>query len=268
MQRAVSIVAVLGCVSALAGTAHAEGDKAACASAYETGQRLRNSGKLRASREQLVACSNACRGTFQRECVDWLVELDKAIPSIAVVARDATGADIIEARVRIDGVVVAERLDGRAIEVDPGAHTLRVEREGTAPIEQSLLVTEGERRRPIVIQFPAPARPEPPAHGEPRVPDRGADERRAAVPWTAWALGGLSVVGLTSFTYFGLRGRGDESDLGVCRPNCSQSSIDTVARTYLVADISLAVSVLAAGLAVVVVLTHSPSGGTRGLASF
>ena len=70
-------------------------------------------------------------------------------------------------------------------------------------------------------------------------------------------------MGLGGFTYFGLRGLGDERDLRACEPSCSQASIDGVAQRYLVADVSLAVSIIAAGLAAVVFVTSAPKGARR-----
>ena len=44
---------------------------------------------------------------------------------MAVHARDAKGEDLTEVRLTIDGETVAERLDGRALTLDPGTHTFR-----------------------------------------------------------------------------------------------------------------------------------------------
>ncbi|MCH8150276.1 MAG: GyrI-like domain-containing protein, partial [Planctomycetes bacterium] len=51
---------------------------------------------------------------------------------------------------------------GRAIDVDPGAHTFRFEAAGEPPIEQQLLVRVGEQNRPISVNFAPPEVEKPP----------------------------------------------------------------------------------------------------------
>ena len=86
----------------------------ACLAAYERSQELRLDGKFEASREQLSQCvDEGCPGLVRKDCSQWLGELDAAMPTIIFNARDAEGKDLVSARVRVDGNVMLEKLDGR-----------------------------------------------------------------------------------------------------------------------------------------------------------
>ena len=145
-----------------------------------------------------------------------------------------------------------------AIPVDPGQHTLRFEHESAEPIEKKLLIREGEKARVIKVQFAAPEAPAAPAPAA-ASGDAGIDTSKggSSSKTLAYILGGVGVVGLGSFAYFGLTGSSQRSDLlGHCTNNvCDlpQSDIDSkrssVKTKYLIADISLGVGVVSLGLA-------------------
>jgi hypothetical protein len=64
-----------------------------------------------------------------------------------------------------------------------------------------------------------------------------------------WVAGGVTVVGLIAFSVFALSGNSKESDLDACKPACDDRSVyDDMQRDYLIADVSLAVSIVAAGV--------------------
>src|SRR5262249_40486702 len=73
---------------------------------------------------------------------------------------------------------------------------------------------------------------------------------------TVYALGGVGVAALGVFSGFaisGLSARGDLDEKN-CRPNCPEADLDVVRGRFLVADISLGVSVVALGAATLVYL--------------
>ena len=73
-----------------------------------------------------------------------------------------------------------------------------------------------------------------------------------------WVLSGVAVVGLGSFTYFGLSGKHQENDLkSHCAPGCQDSDVDAMYRSYLIADVSLGVSLAAASVAGYLLLSPS-----------
>lgn len=131
------------------GWAQAESGVQACAKAYEDAQVQRNSGHLKSAQDQLRICvQDQCPDFVRSDCVNWLSEVNSALPTVTFAAVDSSGADLFEVKVSVDGVVVAESLDGRAIELDPGQHQLVFEYQG-AKVEQKLLVRQGEKNRVV-----------------------------------------------------------------------------------------------------------------------
>src|ERR1700733_14029764 len=67
------------------------------------GQKLRRVDKLLDAHERFTQCARrACPARIVQECTRWLHEVDDLIPSIVPAARDAQGADLLDAQVSID----------------------------------------------------------------------------------------------------------------------------------------------------------------------
>ena len=256
-----ALVAVLVTTSGLA----AADEKDRCIEASDRGQLLRDQGKLRAAREALLVCArDACPSVLRRECASWLAGVDARIPSIVVRARDASGHDLVDVRVTLDGQSLGDRLDGRSVVVDPGEHHLHAEATGFAPTELTVLSREGERARVVdVVMKPASDASEKAAPTPTSA--RSSDAASAPVPVATYVLGGLGVVGLSAFTYFGLHAKSEVSDMrSTCAPSCEQSRVDTAKREQLIANVSLGVGVLALAGATYFWLTASPEGPSVG----
>jgi hypothetical protein len=226
-------------------------EKMECVQSYEDAQKLKQEGKLRASRAELVKCSSeACPPSLRRDCGPWLREIDDALPSVVLGARSAEGHDLIDVRVLFDGAPLATALDGRAVAVDPGVHVFRFEASGLAPVEERVVVREGQKLRTVQITF-APARPVAPPAPAPQtdLASNGPVGPSRRVPVASYALGGLGVVALSGFAYFALDGLSKKSDLDRCRPSCAPGDVDAAKRSFLVGDVSLAVGVVALGAA-------------------
>jgi hypothetical protein len=235
-------------------------DKAACASAYAEGQRLQRRNALRRAREQLLVCArDPCPKVLQPDCAQWLERVEGAMPSVVIVVRGESGADRTLARVIVDGELIADRLEGRAIEIDPGEHTLRVEPEGEPAVEQRIVINEAERERPIVIRLAPPERPAPAPTSERSGPPSAA----GPIAWPAYLLVAVGGVALASFGYFGAVGVGDRNALASCRGSCDPSTVDSVHRKFLIADVSLGISVVALGAAAYLFIARP---GTRAAA--
>jgi len=130
--------------------------KQQCLAASEQGQSQRDEGKYRAARESFVACSREfCPAIVSRACTQWLREVDDSAPTVVLGARDKAGNDVNAARVTLDGEPFAESLDGKPIAADAGEHVLRFERDGSAPVEQRLVLRAGERARVVTVTFRA-----------------------------------------------------------------------------------------------------------------
>jgi hypothetical protein len=99
-------------------------------------------------------------------------------------------------------------------------------------VERTFTIRQGEKDREIAVDLAA---------------TDTAAEPSARPPLASWVLGGIGVVGLASFTYFGLKGLGGRSDLADCKGECAQSDVDAVHADFTRADVSLAISALAFG---------------------
>lgn len=250
-----SVVIALVTVPALAAPQAKKPDpsasaKTACVAAHEEGQKLRADKKLRSARERFVACAKSeCPAVLRRECGEQIEAIESATPSVVFEARDESGNAVTAVKVSLDGTVIAERLTGGAIEVEPGEHTVRFERTDGKVIETKVLVAEGEKNRKVVAEY-ASLLPKPPKDDRPVVPP---EEKK--IPLGTYVAGGVAVVALGSFAVFALTGKSNEDDLaGKCSPNCTDDEVGSVNRSYLIADVSLGVAAIATIVAVVLAL--------------
>jgi len=225
--------------------------KAECLDAYTRSQPLRRDGKLSEARKALLICArDPCPKQLQPDCVGWLDEVANAIPSIVLGAKDAAGRDLTRVQVLIDGRSLASELDGRALEIDPGSHVLRFESEGRH-VEQTLVVREGDKQRRVNVTFPT-AKP----HVS-RQPRPEADVASTGPAPLAWVLGGVGVVALGSFAYFGATGVADRSRLESCKPNCATDDVTSVNRKFWIANVSLAIAAVSLGAATYLFVSSS-----------
>jgi hypothetical protein len=259
------IAAVLaGCAiasSAQAGSAADEREK--CASASEHAQELRRAGKLVLARDQLVVCSRAvCPAVVKRDCARWIGEVQSSLPTVVVTARDADGHDLVDVRVFVDDTLVTEHLDGKAITIDPGPHSLRYEVDGSTPIKNDVVIHEGEKARVLPVRFGAA--PLPDGTAGPRT-----TEHPAAWPVGAYILGGIGVASLAVFTVLAVAGENTYEQCSQSR-SCSPSQKDSLGLERGVAWVTLGVGVACLGVAAWFVLTQpsrgASSGGSVGIA--
>jgi hypothetical protein len=151
----VSTLLLLTPATALLSSATAYADqKEACATSYEQAQKLKRDGKLKEAREELVVCgSEKCPALLVPYCVQMLHDVDETMPTVIIVAHGVNGEQVQSVRVLVDGMLVAENLDGRAISLNPGKHHMRYELVGSAPVEEDIIVNEGERSRRLEPSF-------------------------------------------------------------------------------------------------------------------
>ncbi len=234
-------------------------DKAACGKAYTDAQVQKKAGKLHEAKQSLVQCAQkSCPGFINSACAKWLSDVESALPTIVISASDANGNDLTDVSVSADGQKLADKLGGMAIEIDPGQHTLHFEHEGAKPVDKKVLIREGEKARVIKVQFGSPAKAATSSQPSGSAAVGGETSTGHGSSKTiAYVLGGVGIVGLGSFAYFGLTGSSDKSKLlDHCKSNvCDlpQSQIDSkrssVKTKFLIADISLGVGVVSLGLA-------------------
>ena len=218
------------------------GAKAACLAAHEDATSLLEKKKPHAAHDKFVACARAeCPTVVRKECGEQLAIVEKDAPTVALEARDEAGMDTTTVKVTMDGTAIADRLTGAALDVEPGEHLFRFERDDGKAIEQKVLVVEGEKNRKVVADF-ATLVPKPPPGGD--VAPVAPHEPKK-IPVLAYVLGGVGVVGLGGFAFFAVTGKNAEKGLASsCNPNCSNDQLSPVKRDYLFADVSLAVGIV------------------------
>ncbi len=234
MRRLVGAAILFASVGA-SSAAGARPNVAACIDAHTEAQVLRRDGHFRQAKEKLRICvQDACPAIARKDCATWLGEIEHEEPTIVVVANGVTEGTIV-----VDGESMGP-LDGRAIPVDPGRHVVRIESGGETK-ETALLVAVGDHNRRVELEFRRPVAAAPPPAPAPERPPASSGP-----PVLTYVLGGVSIAALGSFGGFALAGKGDER----CVPTCSQDQIDDFRRSYLIADVSLGVGLLAAAGAI------------------
>lgn len=229
------------------GVARADGEAEdlinACLSSHSEGQVLRMSAKLLESRDAFMKCSAShCPNQIQRDCINWLEQIQLQIPSVGfrVTADGTSRADV---KVYIDDKLVLDRLSGKAIDLNPGPHDLRVELEPYEPFKQLLVVSEGDKFRVVEVAFMTPKPVQPAAPMEPT-----PAETHRPVPLATYIFGGVGIAAAIGGTALGLNAMSLRSDMerpieqGGCAPRCREDAVNTLKQRALFADISWGVS--------------------------
>jgi len=252
-----------------------------CASAAGRAQELRDTGKYKAARQELVACGREeCPSAIRRDCLGWLNEVNQSSPTIVVRARDAQNADLADVKVTVDGDVVTEKLDGKAILIDPGPHVIRGQIADADAVEQRVIIQTGEKNRLIEISFARSAsqrqgcrqeadceRGSACRNGSCQPSDNRTPEKTSVAPWI---VGGVGVVSLGAAAYFAASGLADRGDLKsqpcATTSTCPQGDVDRINTKLVIADVTAGVGLVAMGIATYLFLTRSSSDtrSTRG----
>lgn len=234
---ALGLIALTGASTSRAQTS----DKTDCAAAYDEGQRAKLRGALMHARDELATCAKeSCPASLQPECVQWLDEVNHAMPSIVVQARGHDGSDKVNVRVFADGKLLTEHLDGRPIEMDPGEYDLRFEISGEDIPDQHVLVVEGQKARPVM------------AIGKVLIAKPVGHEVRP-MPVLGWIAGGLGVAALGTFGVFAATGASDYGHL----PPCKCGTASNWDRTELIiADVALGAMVAALAVTAIIYFTR------------
>lgn len=207
---------------------------AACLSNHTKGQMLRQAGKLIESRDVFRQCSAVeCPSQVIRDCLGWLEQTQRQIPSVSfrILADGVTRTD---ARVFIDGQAVLERVSGKALDLNPGVHELRVVLPPFEEYEADLVVSDGEQFRVVEVAFRTPVAPK-----RPLPPTAPEVEMHRPIPIPAYVFAGVAAAAAISGTGWGLSTRLLEGKLeDKCAPRCSQEGIDVVKQRALLADLS------------------------------
>jgi len=116
-------------------------------------EQLRDEGKYRRGREQLLVCArDVCPAPIKRDCLEWLSQLEAIAPTIVLGAKEGT-KDLSDVKVSVDGVPVTDKLDGKPIQMDLGKHTFKFEFAGQTK-EEDFIIGAGQKNRNVSVTFP------------------------------------------------------------------------------------------------------------------
>ncbi|GAC1542303.1 MAG: hypothetical protein NVS3B10_06750 [Polyangiales bacterium] len=216
-----------------------------CITAYEQTQTLRKDGKPLASRAQAAICSReSCPALLTKDCTKWLAELDAIIPTVVFDPR-TSGAFRSDVRVKIDGATLDDKNAGRPVPLEPGSHTFVFEADGAAPVEQTLVLKEGEKNKKVSVTLASASSPSA---------DAKTSER--PVPIGVWIFGGATIVALATSAALAIDGLGKKSDLDRCKPHCAGSDVDAMSASFTLADVALGAGLMAGAAGVYLFLTR------------
>jgi hypothetical protein len=254
--RSATVALVCLAASLVGGAASARDDeKQACARASEEAQQLRSEGRPKEARDRLLVCArDTCPGIVRKDCTLWLAEVTAALPSVVVAAKDAQGQDVVTVKVTLDGEPFTDKVDGKAIAVNPGVHTFHFEMDGAPPVDDKVVVREGEKNRELLVTFKTPTAALPPKPAPPPVePPPPPPAASHAPPALTYVFGGLAVVAAGGYAYFGIKGKSDVDNLrATCAPDCTASQKNNASTELLVANVSFGVGVAALVTAAIV----------------
>lgn len=179
--------------------------KEACIDAHSRGQDAREQNKLSLARKLFLSCAQStCPSLVQGDCARFADDLTRMQPTLSFVARDGGGADLPDTTIYIDGVLVVTRLDdGKAHDVDPGAHTIKFLHDGKDQT-QTVVVGAGEKSRTISATFGSPAVPAELRLGAKAQANRGPQTTHPTGSKVVIGLGAAMVIGGGALGIFGL----------------------------------------------------------------
>jgi hypothetical protein len=195
--------------------AAADPTTADCLAASEASFASRDEHRLRTERSQVLVCAaTSCPATVRKECIRRAEEISVAIPTIIFEARDSAGNQLSAVKVTMDGEVLAERLEGTALSVDPGAHTFVFETVGQLKLEKQFVISAAQKDRLERINLGPPV-PSAGAREQTRQVRSGLGTQRIL----AIAAAGIGVVGIAVGGVYGLVTLSKRDDARSACPN-------------------------------------------------
>jgi hypothetical protein len=248
-------LAAIAALSASAGPALAI-DKAACVSAAQEGQELRDAKKLGEAREKLLLCAqNACPEVIRNDCTGWLGDVESRRSSLVFSAKDGAGNDLSDVRVSAGEKLIVEKLDGSAVFLDPGEYTLVFEA-GGKQTEKKVIVAEGQKARAIdIVIGEAEKKPtDPPGEAE------------AGVYVPPIVLVSIGAAGLVAFAALQGIAQGEYADLedgcGATR-SCTDDDVAGTRTKFVASGVMLGVGGAAVATAVILWIVDATSAPSK-----
>jgi hypothetical protein len=198
--RATALALALACVVVAADRPALAADPttAECVALNEKAGPLQKTGHLREAYANLLRCSvSSCPALVRDDCAKDALQVQAAIPTVVIEARDGAGNDLSSVSLSIDGEARADKLTGVALDVDPGEHVFKFEAAGLPPLEKRFVIHMGEknRRENIVLGAVVTTPPPPPV-----APASGGSALRPL----GLVVGGVGIAGLAVGGVFGI----------------------------------------------------------------
>jgi hypothetical protein len=228
----------------LAPSAAADEALDACSAAAVTGQKLRRAAKLREAQSWFEVCARpACREDIVQDCRTWQDEVTRLLPAVSIHVREADGRPATDARVVIDGTLVPAEVLAQPVPLDPGPHTIDFERAGAPRLSRRVVLTEGQR---VEISETMPSEAPSPLRSSSVTAATATPSR--PIPTSAIVSGAVAAAGVLAFGTLAAIGYGDWRG-SKCDVDCAHGDATRVRTTLLLADVSLAIGIVAGGLA-------------------
>ncbi len=131
---------------------------------------------------------------------------------------------MLDVRILIDGQLATERLDGNPIAIDPGDHTVRFEANGARPVDERILLRQGEKNRILTVTFGGPGPEREGAAG----PVRGGYWTGRRIGGAATGAAGVVTMGIGGLLMLAAKARYDEASnkTGAARHDDSVAAVD------------------------------------------
>jgi hypothetical protein len=211
-----------------------------CIRASESGQSLRDRGRLREARAQMLVCASAaCPAPIRADCAESTSRIDAETPTVVLGARDAQGRDRSDVRVTVDGIEVARALNGTPMALDPGERTIRFEAPWGRPRELKIVLRTGQKNRLVEAMLDSSTS---------RIEQPSARTANADTRWPGYLLLGVGVVGAATtgaLWWIGTRKIGDMRDGCGVTATCDQGQVDEAKRQLVIGDVVGGVSLVA-----------------------
>ena len=237
---------------------------------FDCGQRAQSDRALRRALSELIVCSQeSCPAVLRADCAGVLAEVRSALPSVVFAADDGSGHELTDVKVYAAGELLASKLDGRAVPIDPGTFDLRFERVGQPAVVISQMIREGEKSRVIRVSLGTPGTAVASGAASSPSADYGADVvpgKRSAAGWVlpgSLAAVGLAGLGVALYTRLGFDSRVDELR-GSCAPECSQAQRNDLSGMVVTSNVALGVGIGSLALSVVTWFLMAPSSSPGG----
>ena len=123
-----------------------------CAATWKDAEMRSDAGHLREARELLRSCAKPSCGAVFAQCATKLGQVETDIPTVVPVVNDDAGGPVVNVQFTVDGELMASRLDGRGLAINPGLHVFCFSTSELGVFAtKTLMIVEGQRNRPIAV---------------------------------------------------------------------------------------------------------------------